>query len=108
MGDVIDARPDRFLREMRDHGTWAKACELSGLSPFEAKRLCTENPKFDLAQVECLLEFSEEFFTQMVEEVIAEAEAQIAISRTALAGSIAACRALAMGAYRKRHNGGED
>lgn len=103
MGDVIDARPDRFLREMREHGMWVKACKAAGFAPGEMEQLCTENAQFDLTQVECQLEYNEEFLTQKSERMIAEAEAQIAMSRTALAGSIAACRALAMEAYRKRH-----
>jgi len=62
MGDdvVVDIRPDRFLREMREHGDWNKACQLSGMTISELNDLCRSNIKFDRAFVECHLEFLEE------------------------------------------------
>jgi len=60
MGDVIDVRPDRFLREMREHGDWNKACQTSGMSIAELNELCRSNIKFDRAFVECHFEFLEE------------------------------------------------
>lgn len=107
MGEVIDARPDRFLREMREHGEWAKACENAGFTLYEMEQLCTENAQFDLTQVECQLEYSEELLTTKVEHVIAEADRQIALARTALAAHIAADRVTAMTSYRERHNRGD-
>lgn len=103
MGEVIDARPERFLREVRECGTWVEACKAAGLTLDEVEQLCAENPKFDLAQVECQLEYIEEFAKKRVEHVIAEAERQIAESRSALDSYIAANRKAAMVAYRKRH-----
>jgi len=107
MGEVIDTRPDRFLREMREHGTWAKACEAAGFNPGEMEQLCTKNAQFDLTQVECLLEYNEEFLTTRVERVIAEAERQIVHARSVLATYIKVDRAAAMAAYKKRHTGGD-
>lgn len=60
MGDVVDVRPDRFLREMRDHGDWNKACQKSGMSIKELNDLCLADIKFDHAFVECHLEYLEE------------------------------------------------
>ena len=60
MGDVVDVRPDRFLREMREHGDWNKACQHSGMTIAEMNDLCHSNIKFDRALVECHLEFLEE------------------------------------------------
>ena len=60
MGDVIDVRPDRFLREMREHGDWNKACHNSGMSIKELNDLCRLNIKFDRSFVECHLEYLEE------------------------------------------------
>ena len=108
MGDVIDARPERFLREMREHGTWAEASKAAGLTLDEVEQLCAENPKFDLTQIECRLEYVEESLTTEVEKVITEAKRRIAKARTALAGGIAAYRVAAMAAYRKRHPQGDD
>jgi len=61
MGDVVDVRPDRFLREMREHGDWNKACQRSGMTIAELNDLCRSNIKFDRSFVECHLEFLEEF-----------------------------------------------
>jgi hypothetical protein len=60
MGDVVDVRPDRFLREMREHGDWNKACQTSGMTVAELNTLCRENIKFDRAFVECHLQYLED------------------------------------------------
>ena len=60
MGDVVDVRPDRFLREMREHGDWGVACWASGMTIKELNDLCRSNIKFDRAFVECHLEYLEE------------------------------------------------
>lgn len=75
MGDVIDVRPDRFLREMRDHGDWNKACQKSGMTITELNNLCRSNIKFDRSFVECHLEFQEE-------KVLAEMRKRIKAART--------------------------
>ena len=65
MGEIVDVRPDRFLREMREHGTVDKACEASGMAKAELESLCRADRKFDLTQVEVFLEFMED--TMMAE-----------------------------------------
>lgn len=60
MGDVVDIRPDRFLREMREHGNADMACKAAGLPQAELEDLCRVNAQFDHAQVECYLEFMED------------------------------------------------
>ena len=60
MGDVVDVRPNRFLREMREHGEVDTACKAAGLPRAELEDLCRVNAKFDHAQVECYLEFMED------------------------------------------------
>ena len=60
VSNIIDIRPDRFLREMRDHGDWNKACQNAGMSITELNNLCRANIKFDRAFVECHLEYLEE------------------------------------------------
>jgi hypothetical protein len=60
MGEVIDARPDRFLREIREHGDWQRACDNSGIPPVELEDLAKANIEFDRSQVECHLEYLEE------------------------------------------------
>ncbi len=74
MGEIVDARPHRFLREMREHGNIDRACENSGMTPDEFNSLCLTNPKFDLAQVECSLEFAED-------AVVAEAVKRLSVAR---------------------------
>ena len=60
MGGVVDIRPDRFLREMREHGDKLKALTASGMSQAEFDSICSSNIKFDRAQVECHLEYFED------------------------------------------------
>lgn len=60
MSNIIDVRPDRYLREMREHGDTAKALAASGMSRAEFDSICTSNIKFDRAQVECHLEYIED------------------------------------------------
>ena len=63
MGDVVDVRPDRLLREMREHGNQNRACQASGMTETEFDDLCRSNLKFDRAQVECQLEYFEDHLT---------------------------------------------
>ena len=70
MGDVVDVRPDRFLREMRDHGDTVKALAASGMSRAEFDSLCLDNLKFDRAQVECHLEFIEDQINTQVRRLL--------------------------------------
>lgn len=58
--NVVDLRPDRFLRAMRESGDFAGAAECAGFTVPDAEELCRDTPKFDLAVIECHLEFLEE------------------------------------------------
>ena len=60
MGEIVDVRPDRFLREMREHGSVDTACGNAGMLRADLEDLCRVNAKFDHAQVECYLEFMED------------------------------------------------
>lgn len=64
MGEVVDVRPDRFLRAMRDLGDFGKAAEQAGLTVEEAEDLCKTNHKFDLAVIDCHLEWLEDRFNE--------------------------------------------
>ncbi len=70
MGDVVDVRPDRFLREMRNHGDTLKALAASGMSRAEFDSVCSSNLKFDRAQVECHLEFIEDTVQAQVRRLL--------------------------------------
>lgn len=95
MGDVVDVRPDRFLRAMRDTGDWAKSCEQANLTSDEVSALCG-NPKYDLAVVECQLEHHEERLIEATEKVIEQARAQ-------RQERINTLREQAMAGFRSRH-----
>ena len=75
MGDVIDVRPDRLLREMREHGDWDKACQFAGMTMKELNELWHSNIEFDRAFVECHLEYLEE-------EAQAEMQKRLKAART--------------------------
>ena len=60
MSNVVDIRPDRFLRELRDYGDVNKACDAAGLPFSELTSLCVANIQFDRAYVACYLEYLEE------------------------------------------------
>ncbi len=94
--DVIDMRPDRFLRAIRDKGDWATACEAAGFTLDEVEDLCRVNPKFDLAQVECQLEYHEE-------QIIAAMEAAITAARHNRETRIADLRRSSLAMWRERH-----
>ena len=66
MGEVVDVRPDRFLREMREHGDANRACEAAGLAKSELEDLCRSNIKFDRTQVEIHLEYLEDNFRKQL------------------------------------------
>ena len=99
MGEVIDVRANRFLREMRTHGSWDDACAGSGMSTAEAENLCSINPKFDFAQVEAQLEYVEKVYTSEIEAVITKV-------RSACKAAVSLLRIQAMKAYRERHEEG--
>lgn len=77
MGEVVDARPDRFLRVMRDTGDWSEACSQSGMTTAEVEDLCRVNVKFDRARLECQLEYHEEQLIQVTEAGIAKMRANL-------------------------------
>ncbi len=70
MGEIVDVRPDRFLREMREHGNVVRALAASGMSRAEFDNLCSSNLKFDRAQVECHLEFIEDQVQAQVRKLL--------------------------------------
>ena len=60
MGDVVDVRPARYLREMRDHGSAVLASKNSGMPQADLEEHCRVDPTFDLCVIESYLEFIEE------------------------------------------------
>ena len=60
MGDVIDVRPDRFLRELREGTQISVAASVAGISHADLLELLHENSKFKIATRECILEYAEE------------------------------------------------
>lgn len=60
MAEVIDVRPDRFLRELRDGKNITEATEAAGMTTVELNDLITVNPPFALAARECIAEHAEE------------------------------------------------
>ncbi len=70
MGDVVDVRPDRYLREVREHGDTVKALAASGMSRVEFDDVCANNIKFDRAQIECHLEFIEDQLQTQVRRLL--------------------------------------
>ena len=62
--NVIDIRFDRFLRELRETGCFEISAKKSGMTISEVEARCKQNPKFDLAAIECHLEFLEEKLDQ--------------------------------------------
>jgi hypothetical protein len=76
MGTVIDARPDRFLRELREHGDPVKACKASGMSYDDLDLLAKQNVKFDRAQAEAYLEYLEDSLMAQAREHLAKAREQ--------------------------------
>lgn len=93
---VVDMRPDRFLRAMRDTGDWIASAEAAHLRLQDVEQLCKENPKFDLAVVECQLEYHEE-------KIIEATEAAFDKARADRVTKIRELREQAMRAYNKRH-----
>lgn len=94
--DVIDMRPDRFLRAIRDGGSWTETCKKAGFLTGEVEALCAENVKFDLSVVECQLEYHEEQMIKATEALIASARLN---QKTVIAG----LRKTALGQWRERH-----
>jgi len=64
MAELIDLRPDRFLREVREQGDAYKACITAGFTLEELKSLIQENEKFRISVVECLNEWGEDIIMQ--------------------------------------------
>ena len=58
--ELIDLRPDRFLKEIRDHGDTVQACTAAGFSPEELEELLQSVPKLRFTAHECLLQYAEE------------------------------------------------
>jgi hypothetical protein len=94
--DVIDVRPDRFLRALRETGSWDEACRQSGLTVDEVTQMCVDNKKFDLAQTECHLEHVEETLLGAIETAAVQAHAKLELKMSGL-------REAAMEAVDRRH-----
>lgn len=60
MGEVIDVRPDRFLRELREGKNIADAAEAAGMTLVELNDLVANIPSFALAARESIAEHAEE------------------------------------------------
>lgn len=57
---VVDIRPERFLRAMRDTGDWAASCMAAGIDSTDAANLMLTDVGFDRCVIECLKEHYEE------------------------------------------------
>ena len=60
MSNVIDIRPDRILREIRDHGSLPIACSKANVTASTLKELLEDYPKFAYSLAECMREFYED------------------------------------------------
>ena len=70
MNQLIDLRPDRFLRELRETGDLDIAATNAGMAMDEVHSLMASNRKFDLSCVECFLEYNEEQVIEIIQEGI--------------------------------------
>ncbi len=57
---VIDIRPERLLREVRDHGDFDVAMKNAGMTEQETNQLLANSPKFSISVRECIYEYHEE------------------------------------------------
>ena len=58
--DIIDVRPDRFLREIREGKGLEAAAAIAGLDLQELEDIIRGNARFELATRECYLEYIED------------------------------------------------
>ncbi len=58
--DIIDIRPEFFLKQIREHGDIKIAMEKAGLSEPEMDDLLLDHPKFSRTVVECICEYHED------------------------------------------------
>lgn len=68
---VVDIRPDRYLREVREHGDLGEAARKAGLTADELNELLSL-PKYYRAVVECVRERREEQLIIARDEAIAQ------------------------------------
>ena len=94
--NVIDIRPERFLRAMRETGDWNAACKAAGIESSEAANLCNTNAQFDRSMVECLMEHLEE-------KTIVEREATIAAAHGFFVKKIGIMRDKLEADFNERH-----
>ena len=73
MNQVVDIRPDRLLRELRETGSLEIAAEKAGMSMDEVTGLMAQNRKFDLSCIECFLEYNEEQVIGIIQASITDA-----------------------------------
>jgi len=91
MGDVIDMRADTFLRAMRETGSWEASCKQAGMTSEEVEELCKDS-KYDLAQIECQLQFIEDLYGVTLEKLKSDSKIQLKNLRDT-----------SMNSYRERH-----
>lgn len=60
MSNVVDIRPDRILRELRNHGNLPRACSAAHVTAPVLKDLLLDYPKFASSLAECRRECAEE------------------------------------------------
>ncbi len=68
---VVDIRPDRYLREVREHGDMGEAARKAGLTADELNELL-QLPKYYRAIIECVRERREEQLIIARDEAIAQ------------------------------------
>lgn len=60
MSNIVDIRPDRILRELREHGSLPRACSAAHITAPVLKDLLIDYPKFAISLAECMKESAEE------------------------------------------------
>ncbi len=84
MSNVVDLRTNLILREVREHGTLAKACAATKVTAPILKDLLSEYPGFALSIAECMMEFAEERVLKSQAKKYALLNAGIALSKKSL------------------------
>lgn len=94
--NVVDIRPERFLRAMRETGDWAASCTAAGVEPTDAANLMLMDAGFDRCVTECLKEYFEE-------KAIDEREAAIKAAHAFFEKKLSAVKDKLEGDFYERH-----